>query len=88
MKHFKLMKDSYYSPDTGFIGYNKLYHKLKDKGVSRQEIKHVLERQDVHQLTKKNNQAMKSFVPRFPEQEYQMDLIFFDIKIYIVISMD
>jgi hypothetical protein len=77
-KHFKLIKDTYYNPDTGFIGYNKLYQKLKDKGVSRQEIKYVLERQDVHQLTTKNNQPMKSFIPRFPKQEYQMDLIFFE----------
>lgn len=78
MKHFKLIKDTYYNPDSGFVGYNKLYQKLKDKGVSRQEIKYVLERQDVHQQTKKNNQPMKSFVPRFPKQEYQMDLIFFE----------
>jgi SOS response regulatory protein OraA/RecX len=74
----ELIKKAYYDPNQGFVGIEKLYRKLKSKGVTRKDIAAVLRKQEVYQVNKKNNQEHKSFIPRYPGQEFQIDLIYID----------
>jgi hypothetical protein len=73
-----VIKEMYYSTDEGFVGVDKLYRKLRQKGykVTKAEITKVLKKQEVYQKTKKNNQKRNSFISRYPHQEYQIDLIY------------
>ena len=69
-KHEQLIKDTYYNPKTGYIGINKLYNKLKNKGITKTEIKKVLSKQYVYQLDKP--ERMGSFVPPYPLYQFQI----------------
>ena len=79
MNHEKLILDYYYSPDTGFIGVRKLYEKLKqvEPMITMKEIKEVLNRQEIVQVTQKKNKT-GSFVPTHIKQEFQIDIIYLD----------
>jgi hypothetical protein len=61
-----------------FLGINKLYATLKNKGVTRKDIQQFLEKQEVHEINKKNNRKLNSFILTYPKQEFQMDLIFIE----------
>jgi hypothetical protein len=74
----QVIKDKYYDPLTGFVGVDKLYHKLKRRGFTRKEIQDFLDKQEVHVITRKNNQRSGSFIPQRPKYQYQIDLIYFD----------
>lgn len=73
-----IIREAYYDPLVGFVGMNKLYHKLKSYGITREQINDFLQKQEVYQTTKKNNQSRNSFIPRYPLQEFQIDLIYID----------
>ena len=36
------IKEAYYNPDIGLISSNKLYHKLKDQGITLKHALHTL----------------------------------------------
>ena len=74
----KLIELEYYNPLTGFVGTDKLYHKLKSKGITRKDILHFLKRQEIVQITRKNNFKARSFIPPRPLYEFQVDLIYID----------
>ena len=73
---YEFIKKFYYDPEEGFLGENKLYQKLKQYGISRGEIKAFLKKQEAVQVSKKPKGKQNSFIPRFPLQEFQADLIF------------
>lgn len=73
-----IIRKTYYNPDEGFVGIDKLYRKLKSSGVTKDEIKAFLKKQEVYQVNKKNNKKSASWLPRFPMQEFQIDLIYLD----------
>jgi hypothetical protein len=75
-----VIRVAYYNPEKGFVGIEKLYRKLKPQGVSREDIRKFLKKQEVYQVNKKNNKKMASFIPRYPLQEFQIDLIYLDDK--------
>ena len=52
----KLIELAYYNPITGFVGADKLYHKLKSQGITRKDILHFLKRQEIVQITRKNTE--------------------------------
>lgn len=72
------IRSLYYNPESGFVGVEKLYRKLKTEGVSRKDIQKFLNKQQVYQVNKKNNKRSGSFIPKFPLQEFQIDLIYLD----------
>jgi len=74
----KLIELEYYNPLTGFVGTDKLYHKLKSQGITRKDILHFLKRQEIVQITRKNNFKARSFIPPRPLYEFQVDLIYID----------
>jgi len=73
-----IIRKTYYNPEEGFVGIDKLYRKLKPQGVSRADIIQFLKKQEVYQVNKKNNRKQGSFIPRYPYQEFQIDLIYLD----------
>ena len=54
--------NTYYNPKTGFQSVDKLYRKLKDKGITRNQIKDFTNNQEVHQLHKQQHKITK-FLP-------------------------
>ena len=76
----KLIELAYYNPLTGFVGTDKLYHKLKSQGITRKDILHFLKRQEIVQITRKNNFKARSFIPPRPLYEFQVDLIYISIS--------
>eukprot|EP00732_Lithocolla_globosa_P000082 Lithocolla_globosa_v1_NODE_15_length_10543_cov_26.361651.p2 type:complete len:342 gc:universal NODE_15_length_10543_cov_26.361651:2379-1354(-) len=71
----ELLISTFYNPLTGYVGSQKLYERLKDKGVTKNEIKDFLSRQEVVQVNKKNTGKLGSFVPNHPLQQFQIDLV-------------
>ena len=73
----EIIREAYYDPEQGYLGIDKLFHKLKDQGISKYRIRKFLAKQEVYQTTKKRTgyQNVDSFIPTHPKQEYQMDLI-------------
>jgi hypothetical protein len=71
----EIIRKAYYDPEVGYLGLQKLFHKLKDQGISKFRIRQFLAKQEVYQKTKKRYKNLDSFIPKYPHQEYQMDLI-------------
>ncbi len=78
----KIIKDTYYSPEEGFVGVDKIYRRLKQRGlkVKKSDIINVLKRQEVYQKTEKINHKRNGFIARYPRQQFQIDLIYLENK--------
>ena len=76
----ELIRKTYYDPETGFTGVDKLYRILKSKGVTKKQIQDFLKKQEIYQTSKKNTGKMASFIPQYPLQELQLDLIYLENK--------
>ena len=74
----ELIESVYYSPKTGYIGVNKLYEKLKPYGITQNKIRDFLRKQSLYQIHQ--SPPMGSFVPHYPLQEFQIDLIYLENK--------
>lgn len=76
------IRKAYYDPSEGFVGIDKLYRKLKPRypHIKRSDVAAWMKKQEVYQVNKKNNQKQTSFIPRYPGQEYQIDLIYLEDK--------
>ena len=46
----ELIKNLYYDPNNAFTSIKKLYDNLKQRGVTRDEIKKIIPSQEVEQL--------------------------------------
>lgn len=73
-----IIRQAYYDPLTGFSGVDKLFNKLKSQGITKTQITNFLKSQEVYQRNLKNTQTKNSFVPRYPLQEFQIDLIYIE----------
>lgn len=82
MNEEELVKKYYYDPTTGFVGINKLHKKIIKEipNITKEKIKEILDKQEIYQISKKNNQKLNSFIPTFPLQEIQVDLIYIEDK--------
>ena len=49
----KLLNVPYYSPSTGISSPKKLYEKVKQRGITFQQGKDCISKQETHQLFKK-----------------------------------
>ncbi len=78
MSNQELIKKTYYDPETGFVGVKKLLEILKPKGVKKAEIEEFLKKQEIYQTSKKKSTRQNSFIPRYPKQEFQIDLIYLE----------
>ena len=75
----QLIRDAYYNPETGYVGAQKLHRRLKKEGVTMREVKTFLANQEVVQVNRKQTDT-GSFVPMWPLQQIQIDLIFIKNK--------
>ena len=73
----KLMTVLYYSPNTEYTSINKLYNKLKHRGISYDEVKDFINKQEAHQLFKKPKHIKYYFpiVAKYKHEILQADLI-------------
>ena len=75
-----ILKQTYYNPKEGLISLDKLYQKVKDKGISREQVKQFIKSQAVAQIHKPVNKK-RDYIPitsPAPNNIYQADLI--DLK--------
>ena len=56
------LKEIYYDPNVGLISANKLYHKLKDQGITLKQIQEFIKKQNTPQLYKPITKE-KSYFP-------------------------
>lgn len=71
----QLIKDAFYDPETGYVGAQKLHRRLKKHGVTHKEVQAFLSEQEVVQVNRKRTDT-GSFVPMWPLQQIQIDLIY------------
>ena len=48
----KLLSVLYYSPSTGISSTKKLYERVKQRGITLQQVKDFISRQEAHQIFK------------------------------------
>lgn len=75
-----VLKQTYYNPKEGLISLDKLYQKVKDKGISRDQVRKFIKSQAVAQIHKPINKK-RDYIPitsPAPNNIYQADLI--DLK--------
>ena len=72
----KLIKVLFYSP-TGATSVNKLYQKLKHRGITRKEIQEFIDKQESHQIFKKPNTKINYFpiYANHKNEIFQIDII-------------
>ena len=74
----KLLSILYYSPSTQYTSINKLYNKIKHRGITLQEVKDFINRQESTQLFKKQKRIKNYFpiVAKYKHEILQVDLIY------------
>jgi len=73
----QLIKDTSYDPSSGFQSANKLYQKLKSHGITLQQIKTFLNKQETQQLHKQPIKIKHYFpiVAKYENEIFQIDLV-------------
>lgn len=73
----QLILDTFYNPDSGFVGVQKMYNKLKKYGITQKQISDILRKQEIVQVNQKPG-LVSSFIPDRALQEFQIDLIYLE----------
>ena len=58
----KLLNVLYYSPSTGISSAKKLYELVKQRGITFQQVKDYISKQEAHQIFKKNKELKIIFL--------------------------
>ena len=85
----KIIEEYYKNPRYGLSSANKLYEVLKaknltwnidniSKGITLNNIKEWLSKQEIHQILKSRHSKYNSFVAENPLDQFQIDLIFME----------
>ena len=72
----KLLNVLYYSPSTGISSAKKLYEKVKQRGITFQQVKDYISKQEAHQIFKKQS-IIKNYFPivaKYKNEVLQIDL--------------
>ena len=72
----KLLNVLYYSPSTGISSVKKLYEKVKQRGITFQQVKDYISKQETHQIFKKQPRSKNYFpiVAKYKNEVLQIDL--------------
>ena len=73
----EIIKKYFYDPQFGLQSIDKLYYKLKSKGITRKQIHDFLQKQEVQQLHK-NVKPIHHFFPIYATHKneiWQIDLL-------------
>ena len=57
----KILNVLYYSPTTGISSAIKLYEKVKQRGITFQQVKDYISKQESHEMFKKTTKNQKIF---------------------------
>ncbi len=71
----QILQEVYYHPRTGFRGPKDLYERVKHKGITLQQVKNWLKKQESYQITRKTDQVENRQVLA-PVGTYFIDLAF------------
>ena len=71
------LREAYYDPKMGLGSVDKLYRKLRSRGITRKEVGTFLKKQQVHQ--EHLQQRKPSYYPIYSvaDGSYQADLMFY-----------
>ena len=71
-----LLNVLYYSPSTGISSAKKLYEKVKQRGITFQQVKYYISKQESHQIFKKRPRIKFYFpiVAKYKNEVLQIDL--------------
>ena len=71
-----LLNVLYYSPSTGISSAKKLYEKVKQRGITFQQVKYYIYRQEAHRIFKKQPRIKNYFpiVAKYKNEVLQIDL--------------
>ena len=58
----KLLNVLYYSPSTAIYSAKKLYEKVKQRGITFQQVKYYISKQEAHQIFKKDKELKIIFL--------------------------
>ena len=73
----KLLNVLYYSPSPGISSAKKLYEKVKQRGITFQQVKDYISKQEAHQIFKKQPRIKNYFpiVAKYKNEVLQRDLV-------------
>src|SRR5690348_11280877 len=76
-KKDEIIRKSFYDPEIGFQGTDKLFDKLKEQGITRKEIREWRKKQEVYQLHYRKPPVRRFFpiVARDVNHIWQADLM-------------
>lgn len=69
------IKKAYYDPKSGFVGIDKLFKRLKELGIKREEIVSALQDQELYQLTRQPKQRHQNIIIENPGEQWAGDLV-------------
>ena len=73
----EIIREAFYDPEFGLQSVDKLYYKLKTKGITKKQITEFLKKQEVQQMHK-NFKPIKKFFPIYAQHKneiWQTDLL-------------
>lgn len=73
-----IIKEHYYNPKIGFKSQTQTYQDLKDKGITKEQVKEFFKNQETTQVFKKVEEAKFIPITAGGDEEYQLDLMFYD----------
>ena len=77
MNAAEIIREAFYDPEFGLQSVDKLYYKLKTKGITKKQITEFLKKQEVQQMHK-NFKPIKKFFPIYAQHKneiWQTDLL-------------
>lgn len=70
------LKDLFYDPSVGLVGFDKFYEKVRNLGYSEDEVRDFLRKQEISQVHRAAN-VKQRFIPiraKYPKEQFQADL--------------
>jgi hypothetical protein len=75
-KKENILKEIYYSPDTGLTNARQLYLKVKDQGFTQKQVREFVKNQEINQIFKKQDKNFTSIIGG--DNIWQWDLMFYE----------
>ena len=77
MDKLQILQEVYYNPKTGFGNANKIYQRVKGKGITLKEVREFIKNQDVSQIHKPVSRHEYYPIYSGKSGAYQADLMFY-----------
>ena len=67
----EIIREAFYDPELGLQSVDKLYYKLKTKGITKKQITEFLKKQEVQQIHK-NFKPITKFFPIYAQHKNEI----------------